>query len=81
MLRRINRSFIIVVSSSCVRVIESRMMRWATYVKRTGDRRRAYNILVGMSEGKRHLWRSRHRWKDYVEMGVKEIGYDCSGWC
>jgi hypothetical protein len=79
--RRINRSFVIVVSASSIRVVESRIMRWARHVKRTGDMRRAYNILVGMSEEKRRLWRSRRRWKDCIKMGVKEIGYDCSGWC
>jgi hypothetical protein len=48
--------------------------------KRPGDTRKAYDILVGISEGKRNLWRSRHRRKDYIKMRVKEIGYDCAGW-
>lgn len=81
MIKRINRNFVIVISASSIRVIKSRIMRWARHVKRTGGMRRAYNILVGMSEGKRHLRRSGRRWKDYIKMDVKEIGYDCSGWC
>lgn len=81
MIKRINRNFVIVISASSIRVIKSMIMRWARHVKRTGGLRSAYYILVGMSDEKRHLRRSGHRWKDYIKMGVKEIGYDFSGWC
>jgi hypothetical protein len=30
--------------------------------------RNAYKILDGKPEGKRPLWRSRHRWEDNTEM-------------
>jgi hypothetical protein len=36
--------------------------------------RNAYKILVGNPQRKRPLGRSRHRWKDNIEMHIKEIG-------
>jgi hypothetical protein len=39
--------------------------------------RNAYKILVGEPEEKIQLERTRHRWKDTVELDVKEIG--CKG--
>jgi hypothetical protein len=40
-------------SSSLIRIIKSRRMRWAGYVARMWDMRNAYRILVGNPEGKR----------------------------
>jgi hypothetical protein len=48
-------------SPNIVRVIKSRIMRWAGHVARTGDRRVAYRVLVGKPEGKRPLERPRNR--------------------
>jgi hypothetical protein len=48
-------------SSSIVRVIKARRMRWAGHVARVGEVRRAYSILVGRPEGRRPLGRPRHR--------------------
>jgi hypothetical protein len=42
-------------SPSIVRVIKARRMRWAGHVERMGEVRDAYNILVGMPEGRRPL--------------------------
>jgi hypothetical protein len=39
-----------------------------------GEMRNAYNILVGKSERKRPLRRSRHRWGDNIRMELREIG-------
>jgi hypothetical protein len=39
-----------------------------------GEKRKAYNILVGMPEGKRPLGRSRHRLEDNIKMNLREIG-------
>jgi hypothetical protein len=39
-------------SPSIIRMIKSRKMKWAGHV-RMGEKRSAYRILVGMSEGKR----------------------------
>ena len=49
-------------------------MRWAGFVARMGDRRRAYRVLVRIPEGKRPLGRPRHRWEDNIEMDTQEVG-------
>jgi hypothetical protein len=41
-------------SSSIIRVIKSRRMRWAGHVARMRERRNAYKILVGNPEGRSH---------------------------
>jgi hypothetical protein len=38
-------------SPSIIRMIKSRRMRWAGHVARMGERRNAYRLLVGKSEG------------------------------
>jgi hypothetical protein len=48
-------------STSKVRIIKSKEMRWAGHVARMGEKRNAYRILVGKPEGKRPLGRSRRR--------------------
>ena len=42
-------------SSSIVRVIKSKRMRWAGHVACMGERRGAYRVLVAKPEGKNHL--------------------------
>jgi hypothetical protein len=44
------------------------------------DRRDAYGILVGRSEGKRTLGKPRIRWEDNVKIGLQEIGWDVMDW-
>jgi hypothetical protein len=46
-------------SPSIIRIIKPRRMRWAGHVTRLGEKRRAYSLLVGKTEGKRQLGRSR----------------------
>jgi hypothetical protein len=46
-------------SPRIVRIIKSRMMRWAGHVARMGGKRDAYRLLVGKSEGKRPLGRTK----------------------
>jgi hypothetical protein len=48
-------------SPTIVRVIKSRRMRWAEHVAWMGEERGVYRILVGKSEGKRPLGRTRCR--------------------
>jgi hypothetical protein len=57
-------------SPNIVRVIKSRRMRWAGHVVRVGERRGVYRVLVGKPEGKRSLWRLRHRWEDNIKMDL-----------
>jgi TPP-dependent pyruvate/acetoin dehydrogenase alpha subunit len=44
-----------------VRVVESRIMRWAGQVVHMGEGRGVYRVLVGKPEGKRPLERPRCR--------------------
>jgi hypothetical protein len=39
-----------------------------------GTERNACRILVGKPEGKRPLGRPRRKWKDNIEMDLREIG-------
>jgi hypothetical protein len=42
-------------------------------VAHMGEIRKAYNILVRKSEGKRPLGRRRRRWDDDIRMNLREI--------
>jgi hypothetical protein len=43
-----------------------------------GERRVAYRVLVGRTEGKRLLGRPRCRWEDNIKMDLQEVG--CGSW-
>jgi hypothetical protein len=43
-------------------------------VARMGEMRNSYKILVGKTEGKRPLGRSRRRWEDNITMDLRKIG-------
>jgi hypothetical protein len=55
-------------SSSIIRIIKSRRMRWAGHVARLGEKSNVYRLLVGRPEGKRPLGRSRRRWIDNIKV-------------
>jgi hypothetical protein len=61
-------------SPNIIRMIKSRRMRWAGYVARMGEKRNAYRILVGKSEGKRPLGRPRRRWVDNIKIHLRVMG-------
>jgi hypothetical protein len=63
-----------------IRVIKSRIMRWAGHVARMGEMKNAYKILVGKSEVKIPLGRPRRRWKDNIRMNLREIVWEVVGW-
>ena len=44
---------------------------------RMGDRRDAYRVLVGNSEGKRPLGKPRRRWENNIMIDLQKIG--CGG--
>ena len=50
-------------SPNIIRLIRSRRMKWAEHVKRMGERRGVYRVVVGKPEGKRPLGRPRRRWE------------------
>jgi hypothetical protein len=51
-------------------------MRWAGHAARTGEKRNAYRILVGKSEGKRPLGRPKRRWVDNIKIDLRDKGWD-----
>jgi hypothetical protein len=57
-------------SQSIIRIIKSRRMRRAGHVARMGEKRNAYRLLVGKSEGKRPLGKPRRRWVDNIRMDL-----------
>jgi hypothetical protein len=67
-------------SPSIIRVIKSRRMRWAGHAAQMGERRHAYRILVGKTEGKEPLRRPRRRWVDNIKMDLRELEWDGTDW-
>jgi hypothetical protein len=61
-------------STSIIRIIKSRRMRWAGHVARMGEKRKVYRLLVRKPEGKRPLGRPRCRWIDNIKIDLLEIG-------
>jgi len=39
------------------------------------ERRRAYRVLVGKTEGRTSLGRSSSRWEDNIKMNFHEVGW------
>jgi hypothetical protein len=61
-------------SPSVIRIMKSRIMRWAGHVAPMGEKRNAYRLLVGKPEVKRPLRRPRRRWVDNIKIDLREIG-------
>ena len=57
-----------------MRVIKSRIMRWAGHVALMGEERGVYRVLMGKPEGKRPLGKPRRRWEDNIRMDLQEVG-------
>jgi hypothetical protein len=66
-------------SPNIIRIINSRRMRWMGHVARM-EKRNAYTLLVGKSEGKRPLERPRRRWVDYIRMVLGGVGWGDVDW-
>jgi hypothetical protein len=60
--------------------LEDLVIRFAGHVARMGEKRNAYRILVGKTEGRRPLGRPRRRWVDDIKMDLREIGWDGVEW-
>jgi hypothetical protein len=58
-------------------VIKLKGNRWAGNIACMGRRRGMYGVLVGKPKGKRLLGRPGRRWKDNIEMDLREVG--CGG--
>jgi hypothetical protein len=66
-------------SSSIIRIIKSRRMRWAGHVAWMGEKRNVNRFLVGKPEGKRPLGRPRCRWMDSIKMDLFRDRIECCG--
>jgi hypothetical protein len=44
------------------------------------EKTNAYRLLVGKSEVKKPLGKSRGRWLDNIQMELREIGWDGMNW-
>jgi hypothetical protein len=68
-------------SPNIIRVIKSRIMRWAgNEARMEGGKRGAYRILMERPEGRRPLGRPRHRWEDNIKMDLQEVGWVMDRW-
>jgi hypothetical protein len=67
-------------STSIIRIIKSRRMRWAGHVALMGEKRNAYRLLVGKPEGKRPLGRPIRRWVDNIRMDLGVVGWGDVDW-
>jgi hypothetical protein len=63
-------------STSIIRMIKTRRMKWARHVARMGEKRNAYRILLGKPEGKGLLRRPRCMRLNNIKIDLKEIGWD-----
>ena len=67
-------------SPHIVRVIKSRILRWAGHVACMGERGGVYRLLMGKPEGKRPFGRPRRRWENDFEMDLQEVGCWGTDW-
>jgi hypothetical protein len=67
-------------STSIIRIIKSRRMRWAGNVSQMGGKRYVYRLFVGKPEEKRSLGRPRRRWVDNITMDLGEAGWGDVDW-
>jgi hypothetical protein len=66
-------------STSIIRIIKSRRMRWAGHVALIGEERNAHRILVGNPEEKRLLERPRRKWEDNIRIDLRKDGVVWTG--
>jgi hypothetical protein len=67
-------------SPNIIRVMKSRIMRWAGHMASMGDRRGVYRVLAGRPEGRRQFGRPRRRWENNFEMDLQELGWEGTDW-
>jgi len=67
-------------SPNIVRVMKSRIIRWAGHVARMGERRGLYMVLVGKPEKKRSLGGLRRRWENNIMKDLQEVGCGGTDW-
>jgi hypothetical protein len=60
-------------SPSIIRMMKSRMMRWAGHEARMGEKRNAYKMLW-------EIQKERDHWVNNIKMNLREIGWDDMDW-
>jgi hypothetical protein len=65
-------------SPNIVQLIKSRRMRWVEDVAQMGEGTGVYRVLVGKSEGRRPMGRTRCRCEDNIKIDLQEVG--CGVW-
>jgi hypothetical protein len=60
-------------SPNIIRVIKSKILRWAVHVVHVGESRGAYRVLVGRPERRRPLERPRRRWEYNIKIDLREV--------
>jgi hypothetical protein len=61
-------------------MIKPRRMRWTGHVARIREKRNAYRILIGRSEGKRPLGRPRPKWVNNIKLDFGDVGWGGNEW-
>jgi hypothetical protein len=61
------------------RLMKSRRMRLTGHVASMGEKRGAYKILVGKSQGRRPFGRPKYRLENNIKMDLQEIKWGWSG--
>jgi hypothetical protein len=67
-------------SSTNIWVIKPGRITWAGHVAHMGDRRGAYRVLEGRTEGTRPLGRPRERTKGNIKMQLLEMEWGGLDW-
>jgi hypothetical protein len=67
-------------SPNIIKMIKSRRMGRATYIKHMAIKRNADRILLGKPERKSPAGRSERRWDFNIKMYVREIGWGSIYW-
>ena len=67
-------------SPNLIKVIKSKILRWAGHVARMEEGRSALKILTGKPTGKRPLGGPRRRWENSIRMDLKGIGINTRNW-
>jgi hypothetical protein len=67
-------------SPNIIRTIKARRMRWAGHVVLMAEKRNAYRLLVGKSEGRRPLGRPKPRWLDNIRMDLVKMRWGDVDW-
>jgi hypothetical protein len=60
-------------------VIKSRRMKWAGHVTSMEDRRGAYRVSVGKTDGNRPLGIPKHRWENNIKIYHQEMEWGRNG--